>query len=78
MLVNPRYFLVAKHMVLEDFNNFLLIVSLTPGSGAASTHMCSEVVVGGDMYYSCQREREKADAMNKGMRKHLKADYGRG
>ena len=41
MLVNPRDFLVAEHMVLEDFNDFLLIVSLTPGSDAAGTHMWS-------------------------------------
>ena len=46
----PGYFVAAHHMVLEVFNNFLIVVSLTPGSGAVSTHMRG----GGDMYYSCQ------------------------
>ena len=69
----PGYFVAAHHMVLEVFNNFLIIVSLTPGSGAVSAHMRG----GGDMYYSCQGG-SRADARNKGMWDHLRVIVQKG
>jgi hypothetical protein len=44
---SARRSVVAEHMVLEDFISFLLIVSLTPGSGAVSTHHMHAMVRSG-------------------------------